>query len=228
MDLDVELIDQYHPYLGRHKVHDPRSKDYSARLLIRRDSWIDRTIRIFDPTPNPNQCHGECTAVAKCVQFNAVGNRVKGVRLDMEDAHELYHLETTIDPFKGEWPPDDTGSSGLASAKAAQKLGLGKDYWHIFNGADGIVQAIQQGHVVSVGTLWYESMFSPDEHGIIKPSGKVVGGHQFSARAYHVRSDLVTIRCWWGDFRDVRIKRDDLNDLVMDGGDAHIQTRAGI
>jgi hypothetical protein len=144
----------------------------------------------------------------------------------MDDAHKFYHLATELDPFKGEWPPDDTGSSGLASAKAAQGLGLGGEYLHVFNGADGVVQLIQEGHVVSVGTAWYEDMFYPDAHGIIEPTGKVAGGHQYAARGYHKRSDLVTIRCWWGtDFRDVRIKREHLNELILDGGDAHIQDR---
>lgn len=226
MDLDVTLVEQKHPQLGRQKVHDPRSRAFQAATLINRAAWVTKSIRIYDPLPNPDQCHGECTGVAKCVQFNAVGNRKAGVILDMEDAHSFYHTASQLDPFEGEWPPDDTGSSGLASAKAAQKFGMGGAYSHVFNGADGVVQLIQEGHVVSVGTWWYNGMFTPNEKGIIEPTGPKVGGHQYAARGYDAKQDLVIVRCWWGTYRDVRIKREHLNELILDEGDAHIQTRA--
>lgn len=225
MELKVLRVPQQRSNLGRQLVHDPRSKAFPAISAIDPSSWITKTIRIYDPLPNPNQCHGECTGVAKCVQMNAVGNRVAGRVLTMDDAHKFYHLSSTLDPFQGEWPPEDTGSSGLASAKAAQQLGIGGEYRHVFNGADGVVQLIQEGRVVSVGTWWYDDMFRPNTKGIIEPTGTSVGGHQYIARGYDVKQDLVLIRCWWGGYKDVRIKREHLNELILDGGDAHIQDR---
>lgn len=227
MELEVLEVPQLQHNLGRQLVHDVRSKGFAAPMAVDRSKWVTKTIQIYDPKTNPNQCHGECTAVAKCVQFNAAGNRVKGVTLNMFDAHKIYHLATTLDPFKGEWPPVDTGSSGLASAKAAQKLGIGGEYRHVFNGADGVVQLIQEGHVVSVGTWWYEGMSNPVNQ-VIEPTGPKVGGHQYSARGYNLKSDEVLIRCWWGRYRDVYIKREQLNELIMDGGDAHVQDRVGM
>lgn len=225
IDLKVQRVPQLHSVLGRQLVHDPRSKDFPAVSAIDKSTWRSKTIRIYDPRINPNQCHGECTGVAKCVTFNAVGNRVSGVVLDMDDAHNFYHTATTLDPWPGEWPPEDTGSSGLASAKAAQKLGLGGAYRHVFNGADEVVQLIMDGHAVSCGTWWYEDMFNPSSKGVISPTGKQVGGHQYTARGYDLGLDHVIIRCWWGSYRDVRIAREHLNELIMDGGDAHIQER---
>jgi hypothetical protein len=225
MSVDVTYVEQQRPNLGRQRAHDSRSRSFPTRVSIDRSRWVTKLLRIYDPRPNPNQCHGECTGVAKCVQMNAVGNRVKGVTLNMDNAHTIYHTATAMDEFEGDWPPDDTGSSGLASAKAAQKLGLGGEYLHVFNGADEVVQLIQQNHVVSVGTWWYDDMFNPDGQGIIQATGIRVGGHQYAARGYDLKSDLVIIRCWWGDYRDVKIKRDQLNQLLLDEGDAHIQTR---
>lgn len=225
MALDVEVIDQ-HPKLGRQKVHDSRSLTFPVRVAVDRSKWQDKLIRIYDPQRNPNQCHGECTGVAKCVQFNALGNRRNGQVLNMDSAHAFYSKATSLDPFEDEWPPVDTGSSGLASAKAAKALGLGGEYRHVFGGADEVVQLIQLGHVVSVGTWWYDDMFKPDARGIITPTGPRVGGHQYAARGYDREKDLVTIRCWWGSYRDVAIARDNLHELLMDGGDAHIQMRA--
>jgi hypothetical protein len=226
MAVETTYVPQLRPNLGRQRVHDSRSKNFPASIgLVDRSKWVSKLIRVYDPTPNPNQCHGECTGVAKCVQMNAVGNRVMGLVLNMINAHGFYRIATELDPFEGEWPPDDTGSSGLASAKAAQKFGVGGEYLHIFNGADGVVQQIQEGRVVSVGTWWYDDMFYPNTKGVIEPTGPQVGGHQFAARGYDAVNDLVTIRCWWGSYRDVRIKRSHLNDLIMDEGDAHIQHR---
>lgn len=225
MGIEVVQVEQKHTILGRQLVHDSRSKQFPAGLTVDKSRWKDKRIRIVDPRVNPNQCHSECTGCAKSMQMNAMGNRVKGVVFDMDDAHKFYHLATELDPWEGEWPPTDTGSSGLASAKAAQKLGIGGPYRHVFNGADGVVQLIMEGHVVSVGTWWYAGMMNPNEKGFIEPTGDQVGGHQYAARGYDVSNDAVLIRCWWGDYQDVWIKRDHLNQLILDGGDAHIQDR---
>lgn len=224
IDLKVRQVEQKHPQLGRQLVHDPQSRGFPARVTIDRSTWKTKQLRIFDPRINPNQCHSECTGCAKAMELNAAGNRVTGVVLNMDNAHAFYHYASLFDPFKGEWPPDDTGSSGLAAAKAAKQLGFGGEYRHIFGGADEVVQLIMLNRVVNVGTWWYEGMFNP-KAGIIEPTGAMAGGHQYIARGYDNAKDLITIRCWWGKYRDVRIKRDHLNELIMDDGDAHIQDR---
>lgn len=225
VDLDIKVVPQLDKRLGRQKVHDPRSRSFPARLTIDRSTWRSKGIGVSDPTPNPNQCHGECTGTTKCMQFNSSGNRKAGVILGMQMAHELYTFASHNDPFDGGWPPDDTGSSGLASCIAAQAFGLGGEYRHIFTGADGVVQAIMDGHTVSVGTWWTEDMMFPRSNGLIEPTGPRVGGHQYLARAYDQPGDYVLIRCWWGIYRDVWIRRRHLNDLILDEGDAHIQDR---
>lgn len=225
VDVEVVHLPQLRTNLGRQMVHDRRSKAFPTQVVVDRSKWQDKVIRIIDPRVNPNQCHGECTGCAKAMQLNAVGNRVKGMVLDMDDAHKLYSLATQLDPFEGEWPPDDQGSSGLASAKAAKRLGLGGEYRHVFGGADEVVQLIMLGYVVSVGTWWYDGMFHMNDAKLIEPSGPQVGGHQYVAHGYNKRKDLVVIRCWWGQFRDAYIRREQLNELLLDGGDAHIQLR---
>jgi hypothetical protein len=139
-DLYTRTLPRNDIRLGRTIVHDPASRGFAMRATVDRSTWHSKTIRVYDPVPNPNQCHGECTFVAESVMFNAVGNRKSGVVLGMDTAHRGYSLATTLDPFAGSWTAptwDDTGSSGLAAAKAAQQLGLGGEYRWIFNGADG-------------------------------------------------------------------------------------------
>lgn len=223
--LDVEIVEQQDHRLGRHKVHDARSTSFALSSTVDRASWHTKSIRIYDPLPNPNQPVGNCTTCAKAMQLNAVGNRVKGEILDMDWALAAYSLETANDEFPGQWKPDDTGSSGLASAKTAILMREGGTYLWLFGGADEVVQAIMDGWVVSVGTWWYSSMFTQDSRGRIEPNSNRVGGHQYAYRGYDLTHDELIGRCWWDGFRDFRIRREHANDLLMDGGDAHTQLR---
>jgi hypothetical protein len=111
----------------------------------------------------------------------------------------------------------------LASCKTAIEFGLARDYFWLFGGADEVVENIMQGRVISVGTWWYWDMFNKDSRGLVRPTGGRAGGHQWVARGYDVDRDEVMGRCWWGDFKDFWIKRTDLQDLLLDDGDAHFQ-----
>ena len=226
MSIETITVPQKSPLLGRQVVHDSRSRSFAARVAIDRSSWRDKSVRIYDPLPNPNQVVGCCTGVAKCVQLNAVGNRVKGRVLDMWMAESIYSRNTQIDPWEGTWPPDDTGSSGLASAKTAIEFGLAGEYRWLFGGADEVVQAVMAGQTISVGTWWYWDMFNQDSRGLVRVGGGQAGGHQYTIRGYDVDRDWVLGRCWWGSFRDFWISRADLHALLMDDGDAHFQRTA--
>lgn len=221
-DLKVERIPQ-DPRLGRQLVHDERSRAFALMTAVDRSTWRNRIVRIYDPVPNPKQLIGLCTGAGECMMLNSAGNRVKRRVLDMPDAERIYSLATTLDPWPGSWPPEDTGSSGLAAAKAAQTLGLAGEYRWIFGGADEVVQNVIEGRVISVGTWWYASMFNPDVYGRIIPTGKWAGGHQYVIRGYDAQRDWVMLRCWWGSFRDAWMPRSALNDLLLDDGDAHFQ-----
>lgn len=225
-DLHVRRLESRDPRLGRHVVHDERSRGFAFGATPDTSTWKTRHIRVYDPRPNPNQVIGDCTGCAKAIQFNAIGNRVTGQVLGMFDADRIYSLATVLDPWEGYYPPDDTGSSGLAAAKAAQQLGLGGEYRWLFGGAEEVVQAVMDGHVVNVGTRWDNRMFNQDAQGFVTPGGSVAGGHEWSVRGYEVDKDALLGRCWWGDFRDFWIKREHLAELLADDGDANVQARA--
>lgn len=229
MTIEIVIKEQESVRLGRQMVHDERSRAFPMQTNVDKSTWRTKSIRLYEPTPNPDQPVGCCTGVAKSSQFNAAGNRVKGKVLGMDTALDLYRWASRNDPWDGAWEPDDTGSSGLASAKAAQALGLGGEYRWLFGGADEVVQSIMDGQVVSLGTWWHWGMFNKDKDGRVTPTGGYAGGHQYVARGYNLKKDWVLCRCWWGpDFKDFWIARQDLNDLLMDDGDAHVQKRAGV
>lgn len=224
-DVFVHIYEQQDHRLGRNVVHDPRSRNFPRRVAVDKSAWHDKAIRLYDPLPNPNQPRGNCTGCAKAMQFNAIGNRKMGVVLNMVDADTIYSIATGLDPWQGQWPPTDTGSSGLASAQAAQQLGHGGTYRWLFGGADEVIQTVMDGEVVSVGTRWEYDMFNQDADGRIHLGGGEAGGHQWIVRGYDASRDWALGRCWWGGFRDFWITRSDLNTLLSDNGDAHVQER---
>lgn len=229
--LHVVTVPQEDPRLGRQCVHDPRSRSFAAPRLGAARRNVSH--RIYDPRPNPNQSHGNCTGCAEAMLGNARGNRQLGVVLGMDDADRVYSLATKLDPWEGQWPPVDTGSSGTAAAAAAKELGYADRYEWYF-GLDHALDGLQQ-RPLSVGTWWYQGLFEPDPRTkLVRVTGPKVGGHQWVARAYDASASKLTIgqqrvggRCWWGaGFRDWWITVDDFAGLLADDGDAHRTARA--
>jgi len=229
---DVEYIEIPFddPRLGRHVAHDPKSWDYQEELPRTAEPLRSVQHRRYDPYPEPNQPIGCCTFVAECMLANTKGNRVKGKVLNMADAIEGYSLATRLDPFKGEYPPTDTGSSGLAAAKAAVELGIAEKYVWYFN-IDDFLLALQK-HPVSFGGRWYRDMFKANaQNPIVKPTGSVAGGHQWVASGYRAKEELIVGECWWGKRFGINgrfmISVEDFRFLYENHGDAHYTIRKG-
>lgn len=228
-DLHVVTVEQQDPRLGRQVVHDPRSRNFAfpARETPRRDI----TLRVYNPRPNPSQELGCCTGVDAVVKCNTAGNRIAGNVLGMSNAVKVYSRATQLDPWQGSYPPDDSGSSGLAACQASVEQGLITEYSWIFSGTDGIYAALIQGRPVGVGTWWHARMFEIDHmSGLIDCSGERVGGHQWTVVGYRKRLDAFIGLCWWGDWGMDKqgrflIRRASLQDLLSDDGDAHVTTR---
>lgn len=210
--------------LGRHVVHDPRSRDYQEDLPRLTAPLKTVQHRRYDPWPEPNQMIGCCTGVAECMMANAKGNRVRGEVLEMVDAETIYSLATQLDPFFGAYPPQDTGSSGLAAAKAAVELGKSEEYVWYFS-VEEVLQALQL-HTISFGGIWTYDMFRASlQNPIVRPTGEIAGGHQWMLSGYMANEELMVGECWWGyDFGingRFYISVDDFRGLMEQNGDAH-------
>lgn len=229
-DLHVVRLDQTDPRLGRHVVHDPRSRQYAVSAP--REALVTRSFRhrVFNPNPMPNQAIGCCTGVAECVMGDTQGNRVRGVSLDMDDAVKVYSRATELDPFDGTYPPTDTGSSGLAAAKAATEMGIVERYEWVFGGVDQLLATLRD-RPVAVGTRWDNHMFHPEPNTyLVTLGGGVAGGHEWTVIGYNKRYDAFEGQCWWGNWAAkgmFRIRRADLATLLADDGDAHVSYRKG-
>jgi hypothetical protein len=229
MDLHVVTAHQADPRLGRHVVHDPRSRRFAYPVAAEPRPTRRFRHRIYGPQPVPAQRIGCSTGVDQCVKANAVGNRIKGQVLGLGDAVAIYARATQLDPWPEEYPPTDTGSSALAACKAAAERGLIERYEWLFGGVDRVLTALI-AHPIGVGTWWYREMFQvePDTL-LVHPTGTRVGGHQWTLVGWDPRLDAFEGLCWWGPTFGrnglFRIRRADLAALLADDGDAHVAYR---
>jgi hypothetical protein len=116
-----------------------------------------------------------CAVVGAC---NTQPIHAKGTRtLTEQKAIDVYSLATSLDEFAGQYPPTDTGSSGLSAAKAGQRLGLLKSYRHAFS-VEEALNALMVKPVIT-GVNWYEGFDNPEKDGLVKIAGQVRGGHEF-------------------------------------------------
>lgn len=167
--------------LGRHVEHDPRSKDYRFTL--------DQAVSLQTVEHKRHGTIFDQGQIGSCT-----GNAVAGARnteplFDPDDrilgepgALTAYIRGSIIDGFPGYYPAQDTGSSGLAVAKAAKQMGWIRSYSHAFS-IDDALAALQKGPVIT-GVPWYEGFDSPNADGLVAIEGQIRGGHEIVARGY--------------------------------------------
>ena len=79
--------------LGRHVLHDPRSRKYPARFATRVRSVQHESVGL----PLNQGTLGSCTANALCGALNSAPNDKQGRRYTERDAVKLYDLETRLE-----------------------------------------------------------------------------------------------------------------------------------
>lgn len=229
------------PSLGRLVEFDERSRGFdvaalpgvaatlkvlrtnvSARVSVRHRTWV----RLDQG--DLGSCVGNGWTAARAT---SPGARVKGS--DEQTAVSLYSEACGLDDVAGGWPPEDTGSSVLAGAKAAVRRGWFSSYSWAFT-LDSVVAAAVHGPVV-IGIPWYNSMFEP----VAGPGGSswlevdrrsgLAGGHCLLVRGVSVGGRGVPYfllrNSWgasWGDGGDVCVAVADLADLLRADGEACI------
>lgn len=234
---------------GRHIEHDERSHSYPMGALPWRalkDTAWHRHVPILDqedlhaqgiPTPDNADALGSCTGNAGTgflgtdPWFATVGSEVGGQLHDPVTAERfaigLYEQATVLDDIPGSYPGQDTGSSGLAIAKALVARGLMRTYLHAF-GLTPMLSALQSQPVL-VGINWYESMFDPKADGTLEIAGDVAGGHEIVCDGVWIKERMLRFpNSWgpgWGDKGYFFLSFDQMDRLLGEGGDVTVPYR---
>ncbi|WP_322769571.1 hypothetical protein [Frankia sp. Cr1] len=183
--------------LGRHREHDPRSLAYAVAGLphgaLQSIRWT-RRCPVFD-----QGSIGSCTGQAAAGWLGTDTATRKGdPGIVEDDALALYEAATRLDNVypPGQYPPDDTGSTGLGVAKALRAQGEITRYRHAF-GLRAALTALQRGPIL-FGTIWRAAMFTPDPDGRIYPAGTPAGGHEYLIDEVDVARGRIWLTNSWG------------------------------
>lgn len=217
--------------LGRHVEHDPRSKEHAFGAVLAPSALKTVKHRRYGVIFEQGDV-GSCTGNASAGSVNSAPlHKLSSRALVEKDAVDIYSLATKLDGFDGEYPPDDTGSSGLAAAQALKQMGLISEYKHAFTLAEALT-ALQVGPVIT-GINWYEGFDNPDSSGMISIAGQIRGGHEVMFRGfewYTTVDDSILFgdNSWsrnWGVKGSFRMKVKTWRRLLAEEGDATILIR---
>lgn len=213
--------------LGRHVEHDDRSRNYAVAAAT---STITRVRHRRFGVLDQGQL-GSCTGNALAGALNTLPLHVTRTHLKTEDdAVRIYSEATRIDSYPGSYPPDDTGSSGLAVCKAAKNEGLISSYQHAFS-LEAALTALMSGPVIT-GVPWFEGFDTPDAQGRVSISGQIRGGHEFEIIGYQPAASgdlldgwVIAVNSWgtgWGVNGRFRFTARNWATLLEDNGDVTV------
>ncbi|HUL27101.1 MAG TPA: C1 family peptidase [Streptosporangiaceae bacterium] len=215
--------------LGRNMWLDGRSLSYMVEndvqemgKSLRSCQW-ERVLTVLDQG-QLGSCTGNAGTGALGTQpfYDAVGSKVLPAPGDEAAAEafavQLYSDATVVDGSPGTYPPDDTGSSGLAICKVLKNRGTISGYGFART-AYGFLRLLQNGPVLQ-GMPWYKAFFQPDAQGFIDSdpnwaSSGVAGGHEVEAVGVELDtsdafSSVITYwNSWgsnWGDSGQFRMR----------------------
>ena len=200
---------------------DERSRGFSIRALTG-----DRPRRSYTWSCKVNLdqgSEGACTGFATSHEAAARPVIVKGITNDV--ARQIYYRARQLD----EWPGENyEGSSVLGAVKAGTENGWYSEYRWAFSENDLALAVGYRGPAI-LGINWYEGMGSPDNNGLIKPTGDVLGGHAILCNGYNVKRGLYRLHnSWgrdWGINGDCFISQSDLARLLKEQGEACIPVK---
>lgn len=225
--------------LGRHVEHDDRSRQFAFQLPGKLASAALQPVRHQRFVPVLDQGNlGSCTgnAAEGAAGTGAVYQAIPAALAarpspsdatgDEDQAVSLYSAATHLDGIPGQYKPDDTGSTGIAAAKAMVRAGLIAGYQHTFTLVDAL--AALQLVPLMLGINWYDSFDQPDANGLvtITSGASVRGGHEPMADELVPDQQLVGFtNSWsasWGLQGRFYMSFTDLDRLLGEQGDVTV------
>jgi len=210
--------------------HDPKSKKYSMRSLLKQKSIEIKPVMWEEGIVLDQGSEGAC------VGFAWTGELLSEPEAPVEQpsfsyandlARSFYKQAQTVDQWSGE---NYEGTSVLAGAKTMKSLGFIGEYRWCFGLQDIRDALIAEGPVV-IGIPWYEGMYETAQNGLVELKGKPVGGHALLLTGYHPKKrfgkqshEVFRWRNSWGSDYGINgsgwIKAKDLEKLLKENAEA--------
>jgi hypothetical protein len=214
--------------LGRHVAHDSRSLRFRAPAKDPRKLTSVRHSFLI-PVLDQGQL-GSCTGYAGLNTlatppfWKATEQPITAAGDPGRFAVGLYSDATRVDPWPGEWEPNDTGSDGLSVAKVLHARGLISGYQHATSLEAALAGLAER--VVMIGTTWLSGMFNPTPEGQLLLTGDASGGHEYVLDELDVSRRRAWMRNSWGPNWGLKgrawLSWEDLGKLLADRGDCTI------
>lgn len=203
--------------LGRIQNHDYRNWEYPVRL-----SWVTETKKTpitrnwnyYGPKLDQWKI-GACTGFQGAQALNCNGLHYPGRQMHAANGYSFYSFATARDRYPGAWIFDgfndagrpkwhgqDTGSDAGAVGSVLIERGLITS-WRWARGVDGAIEALQDGPV-GFGSVWTEDMYEPNKYGFVRPTGRVVGGHQYLITGWNSKKRVFKALNSWGEQWGIR------------------------
>ena len=179
--------------LGRHVEHDPQSRAFSAGTAVIQTVTYKRHGVPFDQGEL-----GSCTGNAMAGVLMTEPLWTPGRNLTEADAVKLYKAATKLDNIPGNYPPTDTGSSGIGVMKAAVNAQYIVGYAHTFS-LDHLLGSLSLKPGI-LGINWYDSFDGPKADGEcpLSANAKIRGGHEVELFGIDTKKERVWCINSWG------------------------------
>lgn len=180
--------------LGRRALHDPRDKNFPVLAMIQAKEVL-RSYRNW----NANGWWGDQTNTPQCVGYSLAHMLAdgpvthKGTKPPVPP-QAIYNEAQKVDEWEGE---NYDGTSVRAGAKWLQQKGYISEYRWAWDEPTLAKFILTTGPAV-IGIYWYESMFEPDEKGLIEIDGYIAGGHAIKVDGYNDKTGLYRLKQSWG------------------------------
>jgi hypothetical protein len=227
--IDFNIFTPLDPRLGRHMMHDDRSRAFATGASKTRMPTTNVRHKRRAGIWNQGEI-GSCTCNAELgllmtEPFITQAGGIGKWHFEESDCVALYKLATRLDNalIEGVYEPDDTGSTFLYASKAAKKQSLIRSYSHTFGTIQFLNQLVQTP--MSLGINWYEGMMETDRRGFVLPRGRLAGGHQICVDEINCDKEYIGFAQSWGDDWSPldgwgRMSFDTLDRLLREDGDA--------
>ena len=199
---------------GRLEIPDKRDKKFllsaprSASGLPRSKTWYNRG------------WHGDQGRESSCVGYGWSHWLHSSPIRQFLNPVGIYRLSQFLDSWDGE---NYKGTSVRAGAKVLSLLGAITEYQWTWDAKVIAHHILSKGPVV-IGVKWYEGMNKPNRAGLMSVDGNMMGGHCVCLIGYNSTKEMFKVKnsygARWGNKGFGLLTLSDLNNLLLDGGEA--------